>query len=597
MDLVEPLEFFDRNIPCLAACPVHTNAGLYVAAIADGDDELAYLTARLPNPFASVCGRVCAAPCEDACRRGQIDEPIAIRALKRYVTELHGVEAGPGGVAAQFAAPPLVERQQSIGIVGGGPAGLSAAHDLRRYGYKVTIYEATDQLGGMMWLGIPEYRLDRNLIRAEIDSILSMGVQVRYEQRLGSELTLAALREEHDAVFLAFGATLGRGLNIEGHDADGVLRAIEYLINVNRGFNVDMGDNVLVIGGGDVAMDAARTALRSEAYSDRAGSAAEERGSLTEALDVARTALRGGARSVTVMTLETREQMPASEFEVEEAAKEDVTFINARGPKRLLVDDGRVTGVETLGVTSLFDEQGRFAPVFDQADVRIVEADTVILAVGQAVDVAALGEQGPEVSPRGTIGVGDSLLTSLPNVWAGGDAAHGPRTLIEAIADGRNVATSIHETFGGDVELHSAGSMVQLQQFHRQHDDYDRIKRVEIPTASTDRRVGLAEVELGLTEQQARCEAQRCLRCFANILLDTDSCVLCGLCADVCPIDLIALVPSEEIDSSVIGGTALTLDEDACIRCGLCIDRCPPRALSMGLWSGVGVPVELGVAK
>ncbi len=594
---MDGLEYFDSNIPCLAACPIHTNAGLYVAAIADGDDELAYLTARLPNPFASVCGRVCAAPCEDACRRGQIDEPVAIRALKRYVTESHGVEAGAGGAAEQFSAPPAIERTQSIGIVGGGPAGLSAAHDLRRHGYQVTIYEATEQLGGMMSLGIPEYRLDRDLIKSEIDSILAMGVQVHYEQRLGHGLSLAGLQEDHDAVFLAFGATLGRGLNIEGSDADGVLRAIEYLINVNRGFNVDVGDRVLVIGGGDVAMDAARTALRADAYTDRVVDDADARGSLTEALDVARTAVRSGARDVTVMTLEARADMPASEFEVEEAAKEAITFINSRGPKRLMVEDGHVTGVETLGVSRLFDAEGRFAPEFDETDTQIVEADTVILAVGQAVDVAALGERGPELSARGTIGVGDSLLTSLPNVWAGGDAAHGPRTLIEAIADGRSVAASIHETFGGDAEQHSDGSMVQLQQFHRERDDYDRIKRVSIPTVSTDRRIGLAEVELGLTEEQARCEAKRCLRCFANILLDTDSCVLCGLCADVCPIDLIALVPSEQIDASITGGTALTLDESACIRCGLCIDRCPPKALSMGLWSGVGVPVELGVAK
>ncbi|MFV1989313.1 MAG: FAD-dependent oxidoreductase [Acidimicrobiales bacterium] len=591
------LEFFDSNIPCLAACPVHTNAGLYVAAIADGDDELAYLTARLPNPFASVCGRVCAAPCEDACRRGQIDEPIAIRALKRFVTEQYGVEAGPNAMTSAIAAPPPIEREQSIGIVGGGPAGLSAAHDLRRHGYQVKVYEATDRLGGMMWLGIPEYRLDRDLINNEIEAILAMGVQVEFDQKLGSDMTLSDLRAEHDAVFLAFGATLGRGINIEGHDADGVLRAIEYLINVNRGFKADVGERVLVVGGGDVAMDAARTALRSDAYSDRADAASSERGSLTEALDVARTAVRSGARNVTVMTLEERQEMPASEFEVEEAVKENITFINGRGPNRLLVEDGAVTGVETVRVTSVFDDQGRFAPEFDHNDITVVEADTVILAVGQAVDVAALGDDGPEVTPRGTIGVQDSLLTSLPNVWAGGDAAHGPRTLIEAIADGRSVASEIHEAMGGALEETQSGSMVQLQQFHRELDDYDRIQRVKIPTVSTDRRVGLAEVELGLTEEQARCEAKRCLRCFANILLDTDSCVLCGLCADVCPIDLIALVPSEEIDPTVIGGTALTLDETACIRCGLCIDRCPPRALSMGLWSGVGVPVELEITR
>ncbi len=594
---MEELSFFDANIPCLAACPVHTNAGMYVAAIADGDDELAYLTARLPNPFASVCGRVCAAPCEDACRRGEIDEPIAIRALKRFVTEQYGVEAGLESSTSQIAVPPPFERAESIGIVGGGPAGLSAAHDLRRHGYQVTIYEATERLGGMMWLGIPEYRLDRELINQEIDAIIDMGVDVVFEQRLGHGLTLDGLQSQHDAVFLAFGATLGRGLDIEGHDADGVLRAIEYLINVNRGFQVDVGERVLVIGGGDVAMDVARTAVRADAYSEPSEGPGSARGSVADALDVARTAMRAGAREVTVMSLEALDEMPAAAFEVEEAARENVTFVNGRGPNRLIVQDGHVTGVETVGVTSVFDDSGRFAPVFDRDDVTVISADTVILAVGQAVDTEALGPDGPTLSPRGTIGVGDSLSTSLPNVWAGGDAAHGPRTLIEAIADGRRAAEGIHEAFGGESDLGPRGSMVQLEQFHRTDDDYDRLQRVDIPTVPTERRIGLAEVELGLTEAQARCEAQRCLRCFANILLDTDSCVLCGLCADVCPLDLIALVPSEEVDPQVLGGTALTLDERACIRCGLCIDRCPPKALSMGVWSGIGVPVELELTR
>lgn len=589
-----PLEFFDENIPCLAACPVHTNAGVYVAAIADGDDQLAYLTARLPNPFASVCGRVCAAPCEEACRRGEIDRPIAIRALKRFVTERYGVEAGTDSLAARVAAPAAVDRAESVGIVGGGPAGLAAAHDLRRHGYQVTVYEATDRLGGMMLLGIPEYRLDRDLVANEIAAILAMGVDLRLDTRLGRDVTLAELRNRHDALFLAFGASLGRGLDIEGHDADGVLRAIEFLINVNRGFQVDVGERVLVVGGGDVAMDAARTALRADAYRVQAAQPTPERASMTEALDAARTAARRGAREVIVMSLESATEMPASEFEIEEAGRENIVFLNRRGPRRILTQDGQVVGIETIGVTSVFDEAGRFAPVFDPSDVQEIEVDTVILAVGQAVDVAALDGDGPAVTPRGTIGVDESLLTSMPMVWAGGDAAHGPRTLIEAIADGRRVAAGIHEAFGGDPEPAEPGHMVRLRQFHRLEDDYDRLERVTVPTIGTDRRMGLAEVEVGFSEDQARCEAARCLRCFANILLDTDKCVLCALCSDVCPLDLIALVPSEEIDPTIVGGTALTLDETACIRCGLCIERCPTKALSMGVWSGVGVPVEIG---
>lgn len=596
------LSFYDQNIPCLAACPVHTNAGMYVAAIADGDDELAYLTARLPNPFASVCGRVCAAPCEDACRRGTIDRPIAIRALKRFVTEQFGPERDNGNrVWEKVVAPPAATRPQSVGIVGGGPAGMACAHDLRRLGYRVTVYEATDKLGGAMWLGIPEYRLDRSVLAADIDDIIALGVEVQYDTRLGRDVTLAELRQRHDAVFLGIGATLGRGLDIEGADADGVFKAIEFLINMNRGFAVDVGERVVVIGGGDVAMDAARTALRASEYGRGAAAepgaatpadvAADQRSAMTEAIDVARSASRAGARHVTVVSLEARDEMPAHDFEIEEAEHEGITFVARRGPARVLVADGKVTGIETIGVRSVFDDQHRFAPVFDQDDRRVFDADTVILAIGQAIDIDALGADGPEVSPRRTIQIDpDTGATSIPGIWSGGDAAKGPRTLIDAIADGRRSAADIHRHFGGHDREREQGTLVKLTQFHRLDDDYDRVDRVAVPTLDTGRRIGLAEVELGFTAEQARCEAARCLRCFANIILDVDKCVLCALCADVCPVDVISLVPSEEIDPATTGATVLLLDEERCIRCGLCIERCPPDALSMGMWKGVGVP-------
>ncbi len=592
------LEFYDENIPCLAACPVHTNAGMYVAAIADGDDEQAYLTARMPNPFSSVCGRVCAAPCEDACRRGQIDRPIAIRALKRFVTEQFGPEQQENDLWKEIAAPPAVELDKSIGIVGGGPAGMACAHDLRKWGYKVTVYEATDRLGGAMWLGIPEYRLDRSILNADLDAIIATGVNVEYNTKLGTDVTLDDLRERHDAVFLGIGATLGRGLDLEGADADGVFKAIEFLINMNRGFEVEIGERVIVIGGGDVAMDAARTALRAADYEAKGKESVEpapsspgDRPSMTEAVDAARTARRAGAKDITIISLESREEMPAHDFEVEEAEHEGIHFVNRRGPAKITTDNGVVTGLETIGVRSVFDDEGRFAPVFDNDDVQHLEADTIILAIGQAIDLDSLGEAGPAISARRTIEIDwETGATDLADVWSGGDAAKGPRTLIDAIADGRRSAAAIHESFGGELPSAKAGTMVELRQFHRLDDTYDRTDRLEVPTLETGRRMGLAEVELGFTPEQARCEANRCLRCFANIVLDVDKCVLCALCSDVCPVDVISLVPSEEIDPEVHGGTALLLDESACIRCGLCIERCPPDALSMGMWTGVGVP-------
>ena len=586
------LSYYDQNIPCLAACPVHTNAGAYVAAIADGDDRTAYLTARLPNPFASVCGRVCAAPCEDACRRGEIDSPVAIRALKRFVTEKYGPQANEGKAWLDVAAPTGPELSQSIGVVGGGPAGMACAHDLRRHGYQVTVYEATNTLGGMMRLGIPEYRLDRDLLDAELNAIVELGVNVEYETKLGTDITLDELNERHDAVFLALGATLGRGLDIEGHDADGVLKAIEFLINVNQGYEVNVGEKVIVIGGGDVAMDAARSALRAEAYADAARAEAydqgEERSAMTEALDVARSATRAGAAEVTVISLESLDELPASPFEFQEAGEEGIKFIHRRGPARIVTEDGKTIGLETIGVLSVFDELGRFSPRFNEEDKQTYEADTVIMAIGQAIDLEALGSNGPEVSPRRTIQAdNDNMRTSLSGVWAGGDAARGPRTLIEAIADGRRAAEDIHISFGGSARTETVGEMVQLEQFHRQSDPYDQISRLSVPTLDTARRVGLAEVETGFTELQARCEAARCLRCFANIQLDAELCVLCGLCVDVCPVNVISIIPAGELEQGGVG-TALLLDETACICCGLCIERCPPKALSMATWVGVG---------
>jgi NADPH-dependent glutamate synthase beta subunit-like oxidoreductase len=586
-----PLElgYYDRNIPCMAACPVHTNAGAYVAAIAEGDDLTAYLTARMPNPFASVCGRVCAAPCEDACRRGEIDSPIAIRALKRFVTEKFGPETSP--YKKQVTAMDRPELDRSIAIVGGGPAGLSAAHDLRLLGYQVTIYEATDTLGGMMRLGIPEYRLDRALLDAEIDAIIEMGVDVQFGTRLGTDVTLDQLRGRHDGVMLAIGATLGRGLDIPGHDADGVFRAVEFLLNINQGFKVDIGERVVVIGGGNVAMDAARTALRADEYGGAADEMEEHGHDIS--VDVARSAVRAGAKEVTIVALESPEEMPAAEYEIEEAEVEGIRFIHRQGPDAIEVSGGKATGLTTVKVLSVFDENGRFAPTFDDEVKTTHDADTVIIAIGQAIDVDALGNgSGPAISPRRTIETDpDTFQTSLEKVWSAGDAAFGPRNLIDAIAEGRKVAADMHKTFGGESDDQREGVLLPLREFHRLEDIYDRVPRHEIPSLPTERRIGLSEVELGFSEAEARAEAQRCLRCFSNIQLDTGICVLCGLCVDVCPYDLISMVPATDFEAETTG-TALLLDESRCIRCALCVERCPTKALSMSTWVGVGALTE-----
>ncbi len=585
------------NEPCRAACPVHTDAGAYVTAIAEGRFEEAYLIARRPNPFPSVCGRVCAAPCERACRRGSLDAPVAIRALKRFVTERFGVESFAANTmwhAAHGEVPPATGA--SVGVIGGGPAGLAAACDLRLAGHRVTVYEAQSTLGGMMVLGIPEYRLPRALIQREVDAILELGIDVELDARIGDTHSVAQLLEQHAALFLAVGTGRARDLDLPGSDLDGVLRAVEYLLNVNQGYHVDLGTRVVVVGGGNVAFDAARTALRAVGSATDApdpvalgpSAADDARRAMTTTLDVARAARRSGVVDVTVIALESAEEIPADPEEIAEAEHEGIRILHRRGPHRF-VGEGHVTGLETIEVASVFDARGRFAPEFRAGTESVIPADTVILAVGQSADLGLLdGVDGLQLqrNPRGGLQIDPTTLqTSDPRVWAGGDVARGPRNLIDAIADGRRAAVSIHATLAGEaVPEVGAGRevAVTLRRGYRRIDtDYDAIPRQAVPAAPTDRRVGFAEVETGYDEQHARLEGLRCLRCFDNIMLSPELCILCGLCVDVCPPNCITIARADHVGVGEEHQSVLLLDEDLCIRCGLCVNRCPPGALSM----------------
>jgi formate dehydrogenase beta subunit len=580
-----------ENEPCRAACPVHTDAGAYVTAIAQGRYRDAYLIARQPNPFPSICGRVCAAPCETACRRGELDAPIAIRALKRFVSERFGVESFGGSAVWHEAHGPVPPATHpSVGVVGGGPAGLSAAHDLRLAGHPVTLYEAQDRLGGMMVLGIPEYRLARGLISREVEAILELGVEARTSCRVGTDVTLEELLDEHAALFLAVGTGRGRDLDIPGHQLDGVLRAVEFLLNVNQGFRVDLGERVVVVGGGNVAFDAARTALRAAAHHQPAPTprpldpqAKEDaRRSLTTTLDVARLAIRAGVAEVTVVALESPEEIPAAPEEIAEAEDEGIRIVYRRGPHRI-VGQGRVEGLETIAVASVFDAQHRFAPTFIPDTQEVLAADTVILAVGQVADVGFLGQDaGVELTRQRGVAVDRATLrTSHPRIWAGGDLAFGPRNLIDAIADGQRAAASIHAEHAGGPVGRRRIELADRPGFRRLATGYDAIPRVEIPMVAHDRRIGFAEVETGYGEAEARLEGHRCLRCFDNVMLQPELCILCGLCVDVCPHNCITIVPADRAGVGTAAQSALLLDEEVCIRCGLCVNRCPPGALLM----------------
>ena len=615
------LEHWKAQVKCQAGCPVRTDAGRYVQLVAEGREEDAFLVARAPNPFASVCGRVCAAPCEDACRRGAIDAPVSIRALKRYVTERYGVESRRPDTQDRLRHSPILEgnlfrghlpvapfapaeRRRKVAVVGAGPAGLSAAHDLALLGYDVTVFEASPEPGGMMRFGIPEYRLPRTLIHEEISKILSLGVTLRKGVALTPSYGLAALRAEgFEAVFLSVGVAKGRDLQIPGVELDGVVKAVDYLLNVNRGYRMNLGRRVVVIGGGFVAFDAARTALRLGREEEAAELAGETDARMKEAFDSARAAIRAGATEVTIVSLESFTEMPVLQTtqgheEFEEAKREGVSFLPRRGPNRFL-GHGRLEQVELRGVLSVFDATGRFAPRYDDAELLTLDADACVLAIGQRPDLNFLRpEDGVELTPGGTIRVDPATLaTSARGVYAGGDVAFGPRNLIEAVANGKLAARSIHGLLAGE----AARVEVTLEVEKLPTRDYRMLAGFEIldretpPTLDLGRRTGIAEVETGYETRAAREQGARCLVCHVQTIYDPEKCVLCSRCVDACPEHCLAFLPFESLDldpatrealheradADGLPLSAMVKNDERCIRCGLCAVRCPTDAMTM----------------
>ncbi|MGA7992313.1 MAG: FAD-dependent oxidoreductase [Thermoanaerobaculia bacterium] len=606
-------------ISCQAACPVHTDARGYVRAIAEGRFEEAYLIARGPNPFASICGRVCGAPCEAACRRGKVprvdddgtfvanDRPIAIRALKRFVCSLKGPEARmPTAVldAVRRFVPQVCSDAdemaallrgsidgripratgQKVAIIGAGPAGLSAAHDLALLGFSPVVYESEPVPAGMLAVGVPAYRLPRELIRKEVAVIEALGVEIRCGVTVGKDVSFEELRRRHAAVLIAVGAKRSRDLGLPGENGPGVFGGVDLLRAVSLGEPLPLGRDVVVVGGGNVAYDVARSVLRQIAW------------------DTARTAARlPGTGRVRLVSLESLEEMPADTVEIREGDEEGIERLNGWGPVEIVRDAaGAVTGVTFRRCVRVYDQNRRFSPLYDDAIRQTLETDSVLLSVGQAPNLSFLAEGGKDVAemrPGWPKVDALSLETTAKGVFVAGDLAHGTRLLIDAVASGKAAARSIYRALTGQALTPDTLTAFLTLPGYRRERGYESIRRVTVPVAEPAARLAHpeAEVETGYTAEQATREASRCLDCGVTPVFDGSRCVLCGGCVDVCPtlclklVDLLDLAPSPELASAVASdlgpdsgdATAILKDEDRCIRCALCVMRCPTDAIAM----------------
>jgi len=491
LDIIRPLramgpdDFIPEDTPpCAAACPAGIDVPGYVRLIAQGRPAEAYKLILEKVPFPGILGRVCMHPCETQCRRGEVNQPIAICALKRYA-------ADRADGAFQVAAQVKANTGHKVAVIGAGPAGLSAGFYLRKKGHEVTVFDSMPKPGGMMRYGIPFYRLPEDVLEKEINQILSTGIKLETNKTLGKDFTLEDLKaQSFEAMFIATGLQESRKITIEGSDLPDVFWGVDFLRDVSEGKEVRLKKRVFVVGGGNVAVD------------------------------VALTALRVGANEVTMACLESREEMPASQWEIEQALEEGVRILPSWGPQRIIGENGRIKAVELVRCTSVFDEKGAFCPAFEDLK-ETVEVDQVILAIGQAADLSFLSGSGRMNCERGLITVNpESQETGMPGTFAGGDVGKGPGAIIDAIAAGRRAAVAMDKFLGGDgliSETFAEQPVTEPYTGARERGFADLLRGETPHLAMDERKNNFREVDLCFEDEQAVREAKRCLQCDLEI--------------------------------------------------------------------------------
>ncbi|MGV8983799.1 FAD-dependent oxidoreductase [Clostridium sp.] len=496
--------------PCKSECPAHISVQGYIKMAAQGKYRDALELIKKENPFPAICGRICPRKCEDACTRAGVDEALAVDEVKRFIAE-QDLKA-----EHRFVPEKMVARTGKIAVIGAGPAGLSCAYFLAVDGYQVTVFEKQKALGGMLTLGIPSFRLGKEVVNSEIDILKELGVEFKDGVDVGTDVTLSKLRKSgYKAFYVAIGAQAGRSLGIEGEDVVGSMTGVDFLRKVSLGENLKMEGPVIVIGGGNVA------------------------------IDVARTAERIGASKVDMYCLESRQEMPALEEEIEEAFSEDIEINNSWGPKRIVHENGHVIGVEFKKCISVFDENRRFSPKFNENDTKIVKANNVLISVGQGIDWGGLlVDSKIELNSNKTVKADPiTFQTGESDVFAGGDALTGPKFAIDAIALGKQGAISIHRYVHGDsLTLGREREYHALDKENLNMDGYDRLPRQRaLHVEGSKSKETFNDLRVTFTQEQVKKETERCLGCGATFA-DEFQCVGCGVCTTKCKFDAISLV-------------------------------------------------------